>query len=59
MVVAFAAAASIDRPWNQSSRLIKYAAGSGRAEHSILLVETSDKHGHATVSLLHRYERGA
>jgi hypothetical protein len=33
------------------------AYGSGRAEHSILLVETSDKHGHATVSLLHRYER--
>lgn len=31
------------------------AYGSGCAEHSILLVETSDRHGRVTVSLLHRY----
>jgi hypothetical protein len=33
--------------------------GADRAEHSILLVTESDKHGGAKVGLLHRYERPA
>jgi hypothetical protein len=32
--------------------------GAGRAEHAILIVDEADKHGKASVSLLHRYERG-
>jgi hypothetical protein len=31
--------------------------GADQAEHSILIVTASDKHGLARVSLLHRYER--
>jgi hypothetical protein len=31
--------------------------GADRAEHAILIVDESDKHGKASVSLLHRYER--
>jgi hypothetical protein len=31
--------------------------GADWAEHAILIVEAADKHGKATVSLLHRYER--
>jgi hypothetical protein len=32
--------------------------GADRAEHAILIVTAADKHGKASVSLLHRYERG-
>ena len=31
--------------------------GADRAEHSVLVVDEADKHGKASVSLLHRYER--
>ena len=31
--------------------------GAHRAEHAILIVDESDKHGKASVSLLHRYAR--
>ena len=31
--------------------------GADRAEHAVLIVTESDKHGLAKVSLLHRYER--
>jgi len=34
------------------------SCGAERAEHAILIVDEADKHGKATVSLLHRYERG-
>jgi hypothetical protein len=32
--------------------------GAERADHSILVVDEADKHGLATVSLLHLYQRG-
>jgi hypothetical protein len=32
--------------------------GADRAEHAILIVDDSDKHGLASVSLLHKFERG-
>jgi hypothetical protein len=32
--------------------------GADRAEHAVLIVTESDKHGLAKVALLHRYERG-
>jgi hypothetical protein len=32
--------------------------GADQAEHAVLIVDEADKHGNASVSLLHRYERG-
>ena len=32
--------------------------GAERAEHAILIVDEADKHGKASVSLLHHFERG-
>ncbi len=31
--------------------------GADRAEHAVLIVDDADKHGKASVSLLHRYGR--
>jgi hypothetical protein len=31
--------------------------GADRAEHAVLIVDDSDKHGKAKIALLHRYER--
>jgi hypothetical protein len=45
-------------PWRDDYQLhIKRDHGADKAEHAMLLVTESNKHGLAKVALLHRYER--